>query len=91
VPFEGDLRHQLCYYACMNKPLKLIPIGNSTGLILPKDVLARLRVGQGDSLSVVDTQDGVELRAHDPEFEDQMRVAREVMQRRRKALRELAK
>lgn len=75
----------------MNKPLKLIPIGNSTGLILPKDVLARLGVGQGDSVTFVETTDGLELRPHDPEFERQMEVAREVMQRRRKALRELAK
>ena len=75
----------------MNKPLKLIPIGNSTGVILPKDILARLRVAQGDSVQVVETADGVELRAHDAEFERQIVVAREVMQRRRKALRELAK
>lgn len=75
----------------MNKPLKLIPIGNSTGVILPKEVLARLRVGQGDALSLVETSEGVELRPHDVGFEEQMTVAREVMQRRRKALRELAK
>jgi putative addiction module antidote len=75
----------------MNKPLKLIPIGNSTGVILPKDVLARLRVAQGDNLSVVQTPGGVELRAHDEEFEQQMDVAREIMRNRRKALRELAK
>jgi putative addiction module antidote len=75
----------------MNKPLKLIAIGNSTGVILPKEMLARLRVGQGDSLSVVEIGDGVELRAHDPGFETQMEVAREVMKRRRRALRELAK
>lgn len=75
----------------MNKPLKLIPIGNSTGVILPKNLLARLHVQQGDSLHVVETPEGVELRANDPEFEQQMGVAREVMQRRRKALRELAK
>lgn len=75
----------------MNKPLKLIPIGNSTGVILPKDVLARLGVEQGGSVSVVETDSGFELRPHDPEFEQQMRAAREVMARRRKALRELAK
>ena len=75
----------------MNKPQKLIPIGNSTGVILPKDILARLGVSQGDSVMIVETPDGVELRPHDPEFELQMEVAREVMQRRRKALRELAK
>jgi putative addiction module antidote len=75
----------------MNKPLKLIPIGNSTGVILPKDVLAHLGVAQGDSLQVVETPEGVELRTQDPEFERQLAMAREVMQRRRKALRELAK
>lgn len=75
----------------MNKPLKLIPIGNSTGVILPKDVLAHLGVVQGDGLQVVKTSEGVELRTQDPEFERQLAVAREVMQRRRKALRELAK
>ncbi|MBY0283077.1 MAG: AbrB/MazE/SpoVT family DNA-binding domain-containing protein [Sphingomonas sp.] len=75
----------------MNKPLKLIKIGNSTGVILPKDVLARLRVSLGDELSVVETPEGVSLSRTDPEFEDQMAVAREVMARRRNALRELAK
>jgi putative addiction module antidote len=75
----------------MNKPLKLIKIGNSTGVILPKEVLARLRVAQGDALSVVETSDGISLSRADSEFEDQMAVAREVMARRRNALRELAK
>ncbi|MEA3014892.1 MAG: hypothetical protein QOD42_3437 [Sphingomonadales bacterium] len=75
----------------MNKPLKLIPIGNSTGLILPKDMLAHLGAVQGDSLQAVETPEGVELRPQDPEFDRQLAVAREVMQRRRKALRELAK
>lgn len=81
----------------MNKPfaaphaLKLIKIGNSVGVILPKQVLARLGVQPGDSVSVVDTPDGLELRAADHGFEEQMAAAREVMARRRKALRELAK
>lgn len=75
----------------MNKPLKLIPIGNSTGVILPKDVLARLRVGQGDAVSVSETPGGIELRPYEPDFEEQMAVARGVMERRRRALRELAK
>ena len=77
--------------ANMNKSLKLIPIGNSTGVILPKEILARLRVEQGDQLAVVETSEGVELRAHDPEFDRQMEAARAVMDRRRRALRELAK
>ena len=75
----------------MNKSLKLIPIGNSTGVILPKEILDRLQVGQGDQLSVLETDNGLELRAHDSDFEQQMDVARSVMERRRAALRELAK
>lgn len=75
----------------MNKPLKLIPIGNSTGVILPKEMLAHLHAQQGDMLSAVQTSKGVELQPRDAEFEEQMAVARDVMQRRRKALRELAK
>ena len=87
----------MCYNEGMNKPLKalkllkLIPIGNSTGVILPKEQLARMGVGQGDSLGFVETPEGLELRVQDPEFDRQMEAAREVMQRRRKALRELAK
>jgi putative addiction module antidote len=75
----------------MNKPLKLIRIGNSTGVILPKDVLAELGAEQGDTISYIKTPDGVELRTGDSDFDAQMKVAREVMRRRRKALRELAK
>jgi len=75
----------------MTKPLKLIAIGNSTGVILPKEILARLRVSQGDSVTVVDTPDGIELRPAEADFDQQMAVAREVMERRRRALRELAR
>ena len=50
----------------MNKPLKLIPIGNSTGVILPKDVLAELGAEQGDMISYVRTPDGIELRTSEP-------------------------
>lgn len=80
----------------MNKPvsvksLKLVRVGNSTGVILPKEVLARLRLEVGDELSLVETPGGVSLTRRDPGFEEQMAVAREVMRRRRNALRELAK
>ncbi|MFS0736493.1 AbrB/MazE/SpoVT family DNA-binding domain-containing protein [Sphingomonas sp. 1P06PA] len=75
----------------MTKPMKLIPIGNSTGLILPKEMLARLGLSQGDAVSVVATPDGLELRRHHADFEVQMSAAREVMRARRVALREPAK
>ena len=71
--------------------LKLTSIGNSVGVILPKELLAKLGVRKGDTLYAIDTPDGVRLTAADPEFETQMKVAREVMRRRRNVLRELAK
>jgi len=75
----------------MNKPLKLIPIGNSTGAIFPKEMLQELGVGQGDSLFPVRTPNGIELRRADPEFIEEMRLAREIMRKDRAILRELAK
>jgi putative addiction module antidote len=76
----------------MNKPLKLIPIGNSTGAILPKDVLARLRVDQGDQLYLTEASDGsFRLSAYDPEFVSQMEAAEEIMREDRDILRALAK
>jgi putative addiction module antidote len=75
----------------MNKPFKLTAIGNSVGVIIPKDVLARLGVGKGDMLSGVETPNGLELRPHDPGFEDDLALAEKVMKRYRNALRELAK
>ena len=71
--------------------LKLTAIGNSVGLILPKEVLARLGVGKGDTLFAVETDGGLRLTTSDPDFEKQMEVARRVMKKRRTVLRALAK
>lgn len=71
--------------------LKLTQIGNSVGVILPKELLARLKVEKGDTLYLTDTPDGVRITPHDPVFEDQMSAARAIMKQRRAVLRELAK
>lgn len=71
--------------------LKVTAIGNSLGVVLPKDALSRLKVGKGDTLYVTETPDGYRLTPYDPTFEQQMKVARGVMKKRRAALRELAK
>lgn len=71
--------------------LKLSRIGNSVGVVLPKEVLARLKVEQGDTLYLTESPDGFRLTPHDPEFAAQLETARRVMKRRRAALRELAK
>jgi putative addiction module antidote len=75
----------------MNTTLKITKIGNSAGIILPREVLAQLGAGAGDTLSVVTTPRGIELSAEEPDFEAQMAAARQVMVRRKRALRELAK
>ncbi len=71
--------------------LKLTQIGNSVGVILPKDVLARLKLEKGDTVFVTDAVNGVMLTPYSPEFEAQMEAARRVMKKRRNVLRELAK
>lgn len=70
--------------------IKIIPIGNSSGVILPKELLARLRVDRGDTLYVTDTPDGFACSAYDPDLERQMEVAEKVMRKRRTLLRKLA-
>lgn len=71
--------------------LKLVQIGNSVGVVLPKEVLARLKVERGDTVFLTDTPYGVAITPHDPEFETQMDAARSIMKKRRAVLRELAK
>jgi len=71
--------------------LKLTQIGNSVGVILPKDLLARLGVTKGDTIHAIEQPDGVRLTTAEPEFEAQMEVARQIMKKRRNVLRELAK
>ena len=71
--------------------LKLTQIGNSVGMILPKELLSKLGVGRGDTLYAIEQPDGIKLTTVDPDFEAQMDVARRVMRERRAVLRELAK
>lgn len=75
----------------MNTTLKITRIGNSAGVVLPKELLAHLNASIGESLSVITTPRGIEIVHGDPDFDEQMAAAREVMARRRRALRELAK
>ena len=74
----------------MTRKLKLTAIGNSTGVVLPKDLLERLRVSRGDELMVLETPDGIKLTAFDPEFAEKMDVAEKIMRKRRDLLRRLA-
>jgi putative addiction module antidote len=71
--------------------LKLRRVGNSVGAVFPREVLASLKVGEGDTLYVTQTPGGVTITPYDPEFEAQMKAARRVMKKRRNVLRGLAK
>jgi putative addiction module antidote len=70
--------------------LKITAIGNSAGVILPKELLARLRVEKGDELYASEMPDGIKLTPFDPELAAQMEVAEQVMRRRRTLLNKLA-
>lgn len=74
----------------MTHTLKITAIGNSFGVILPRDVLDKLRASKGDSLLVMETRNGIELTAHDSDVERQMEVAERVMRKYRDVLRKLA-
>lgn len=74
----------------MAAQLKLIAVGNSTGSIFPKEVLEKLRASRGDTVHLIETPDGYELVAYDPELAAQMDVAERVMRRRRTLLKKLA-
>lgn len=71
--------------------LKLTGIGNSTGVVLPKEVTAKLGLAKGDVVFLTESADGYRLTPYDPDFEKQMTAARKIMKKRRNALRELAK
>ena len=72
------------------KALKLTTVGNSTGVVLPKEILAKLRVSKGDTLHVIETPNGIELTPYDPAFAEQIEVAERVMREDRDVLRRLA-
>jgi putative addiction module antidote len=75
----------------ITKPLKIIKVGNSAGVILPKDVLARLRVSAGDNLFLSETADGgFRITATDPSFAAKMAMAETIMREDRDILRVLA-
>lgn len=71
--------------------LKVRKIGNSLGVVLPKETLAQLRVGEGDELHVTETETGLHLHRKDDEFEAHMRIVEKIMARYPNTLRALAK
>nr|WP_298120146.1 AbrB/MazE/SpoVT family DNA-binding domain-containing protein [uncultured Pseudoxanthomonas sp.] len=70
--------------------LKITTVGNSAGVILPKELMARLRLEKGDELHALETPDGIRLTVYDPTLAEQMEVAEQVMRQRRTLLNKLA-
>ena len=70
--------------------LKITAIGNSAGVILPKELLAHLRVEKGDAVYVTEMPDGIKLMPFDPVLAQQMEVAEKVMRNRRVLLQKLS-
>lgn len=71
--------------------LKLTQIGNSVGVVLPKEVLARLKLQKGDTLFLTETPDGVALTPYDPSLDEQLALGREFMREYRDTFHQLAK
>ncbi|TAM12362.1 MAG: AbrB/MazE/SpoVT family DNA-binding domain-containing protein [Nevskiaceae bacterium] len=70
--------------------LKITTVGNSAGVVLPKELLARLHLEKGDVIYARETPDGIHISPYDPELAAQMKVAEGVMHRRRSLLHLLA-
>lgn len=75
----------------MHFTLKVIQIGNSLGVTLPKEMLADLNVEKGDTLTATPSPGGYRVSSYDAQTAEQLEVARKIMKRRRHVLRELAK
>jgi putative addiction module antidote len=71
--------------------IKLRKIGNSIGVILPKEATSRLRVDEGDTLLLTETPDGIQLTPYDADFEAAMQAFEQTRKKYRNTLRKLAK
>jgi putative addiction module antidote len=70
--------------------VKVTTVGNSVGVVLPRELLAKLRVDKGDTLYIVETPNGIELTPYKPDFAEQMDAAESIMRENRDVLKKLA-
>ncbi len=91
-----DYLYNICYIngvvegTIMNATLKITTIGNSIGVIFPKEILTRLRVTKGDVVYVTETPKGIEISAYDEKYARQMEAGERVMRKYRDVLKKLA-
>lgn len=73
------------------KTVKIRKIGNSLGVVLPKDVLAMLNAGEGDELQFDQSGQEITVSVSDAEVDDMLSRAESIMKRRHKVLKALSK
>jgi putative addiction module antidote len=71
--------------------LKLTAVGTSVGVVIPKEMLKRLKVSRGDTLFAIETPTGYLLTPYDPEIEEELEIGRRFMQKYRETFKALAK
>lgn len=71
--------------------VKITSIGNSMGIVLPKEALSKLHAEKGDTLYLVDSQEGLTLTPYEPDFDKQLKAAEKVMKNYKNTLHKLAK
>ncbi len=71
--------------------LKLTTLGTSTGAVIPKEMLARLKVGKGDTLYAIETPEGYLITPYDPSIEEQVKAGEQFMKEYRDTFKALAK
>lgn len=90
---SGEVRYNKCMnmHSTSAKKLKVVKIGNSVGVVLPREVLAKLRIEQGDEIFLSESPAGYLMQAHDPDFVEAMAEAEAIMREDRDVLAVLAR
>lgn len=71
--------------------VKVTSVGNSMGILLPKEALNKMKACKGDTLYLVEGPEGYTLTPYQQDFEEQMEAAEDIMKRYKNTLRALAK
>jgi putative addiction module antidote len=74
----------------MSGTVKITTLGSSSGIVIPKEVLERLKLEKGDLLYLTETPNGIQLSPYQPDFADKVKAAERVMRKYRDALKRLA-
>lgn len=88
---EATSKHYNTYKHGLGVTLKLTKIGTSTGIVIPKEMLSRLKVEKGDNLFAIETPEGYLLTPYDPAVEEQLKLGREFIKEYRETFKVLAK